>query len=74
MGHLMFVLVLAFVINEVRLSNIQQSAIGLVVFLIPSILFLSQLNWDTTIKEQLFHQVAQHRINETDLKSSPLMN
>jgi hypothetical protein len=76
MGHLyVWPLVLAFVINEVRLSKIKQSAIGLVVFLIPSILFLSQLNWEITpIKEQLFHQVAQHRINETDLKSSPLMN
>lgn len=76
MGHLyVWPLVLAFVINEVRLSNIKQSAIGLVVFLIPAVLFLSQLHWDTTpIKEQLFHQVAQHRINETDLKSSPLMN
>jgi hypothetical protein len=76
MGHLyIWPLVLAFVLNEVRLLKITRTAIGVAIFLIPSILFLHQLHWDITpIKEQLFHQVAQHRISETDLKSSPLMN
>ena len=76
MGHLyIWPLVLAFLINEVRRSKLKQTAIGIIVFLIPSLLFLSQLHWNITpIKEQLFHQVAQHRISETDLKSSPLMN
>lgn len=76
MGHLyVWPLVLAYLLIESRSNKWIDTLKNVLIFTLPSILFFYQLNFSIEpIFEQLFHQINQHRIQQTDLPHSNILN